>query len=198
MPDLKQLQVGCSLGRSNHEKQVVLFSKFWNGTKNGWSLTAFQPRNASNIGKPTTARVLEQDMIDVSNILKTRFNYDTGPYQGYTLDQTNYKWLAKLDWNINTIHKLSFTYNGLDASKDKPAHPSAIGRRGPDYTTLQFRNSGYEIVNKLNSFNAELKSNFKETMPTSWDWYIRSSRIREILFLLLFPLSTFQSMGQDI
>ncbi|HEX6847598.1 MAG TPA: TonB-dependent receptor, partial [Chitinophagaceae bacterium] len=53
------------------------------------------------------------------------------------------------------------TYNGLDAKKDKPAHPSAIGRRGPDYTTLQFQNSGYEIENKLNSFGAELKSNFK-------------------------------------
>jgi hypothetical protein len=49
---------------------------------------------------------------------------------------------------------------GLDARKDKPAHPSAIQRRGPDFTTLQFRNSGYEIVNKLESFGAELKSNF--------------------------------------
>lgn len=100
-------------------------------------------------------------MVSVMNILKTRFNYDTGPYQGYTHDQTNYKWLAKLDWNINDIHKLSITYNGLDASKDKPAHPSAIGRRGPDYTTLQFRNSGYQIVNKLNSFSSELRSNWK-------------------------------------
>jgi hypothetical protein len=48
----------------------------------------------------------------------------------------------------------------LDAKKDKPAHPSAIFRRGPDYTTLQFQNSGYQITNKLNSFGAELKSNF--------------------------------------
>ena len=99
--------------------------------------------------------------IDVSNILKQKFNYETGPYQGFTHDQTNYKWLAKIDWNINMVHKLSFTYNGLDATKDKPAHPSAIGRRGPDYTTLQFRNSGYEIVNKLNSFGSELRSNLE-------------------------------------
>jgi hypothetical protein len=160
VPDLKQLQVGAALGGPIMKNKLYYFLSFETEQRTD-EATAFQPRNASNIGKPTTARVLEQDMIDVSNILKTRFNYDTGPYQGYTLDQTNYKWLAKLDWNINTIHKLSFTYNGLDASKDKPAHPSAIGRRGPDYTTLQFRNSGYEIVNKLNSFNAELKSNFK-------------------------------------
>lgn len=56
---------------------------------------------------------------------------------------------------------MAFTYNGLDAKKDKPAHPSAIGRRGPDFTTMQFQNSGYEIVNQLNNFSAELKSNWK-------------------------------------
>ena len=104
---------------------------------------------------------MESDLQAVSSILKARFNYDTGPYQGFTHDQTNYKWLAKLDWNISDVHKLSFTYNALDASKDKPAHPSAIGRRGPDYTTLQFQNSGYEIINKLNSFSSELRSNWK-------------------------------------
>ena len=123
--------------------------------------SSYVAQNTGNVGKTNTSRVLESDLQAVSNILRTRFNYDTGPYQGYTLDQTNYKWLAKLDWNISDVHKLSFTYNGLDAKKDKPAHPSAIGRRGPDYTTLQFQNSGYEIVNKLNSFGAELKSNFR-------------------------------------
>ncbi|HET6994854.1 MAG TPA: TonB-dependent receptor, partial [Chitinophagaceae bacterium] len=159
VPDLKQLQVGAALGGPIIRSKLFYFLSIETEQRTD-EATAFQPRNASNAGKPTTARVLEQDMIDVSNILKTRFNYDTGPYQGFTHDQTNYKWLAKLDWNISDVHKLSFTYNGLDASKDKPAHPSAIGRRGPDYTTLQFRNSGYEIINKLNSFNAELKSNW--------------------------------------
>ncbi|HEX7845153.1 MAG TPA: carboxypeptidase regulatory-like domain-containing protein [Chitinophagaceae bacterium] len=160
VPDLKQLQFGAALGGPIIKNKLFYFLSIESELRTD-EATAFQARNASNAGKPTTSRVLEQDMIDVSNILRTRFNYETGPYQGYTHDQTNYKWLAKLDWNISDIHKLSFTYNGLDASKDKPAHPSAIGRRGPDYTTLQFRNSGYEIVNRLNSFNAELKSNWK-------------------------------------
>ncbi len=160
VPDLKQLQVGAALGGPIIKNKLFYFVSLETEQRTD-EATAFQARNASNAGKPTTARVLEQDMIDVRNILKTRFNYETGAYQGYTHDQTNYKWLAKLDWNISNVHKLSFTYNGLDATKDKPAHPSAIGRRGPDYTTLQFQNSGYEIVNKLNSFSSELKSNFK-------------------------------------
>jgi hypothetical protein len=160
VPDLKQLQVGAALGGPIIKNKLFYFISLETEQRSD-EASAYFARNASNAGKPTTSRVLEQDLIDVSNILRTRFNYDTGPYQGYIHDQTNYKWLAKLDWNISTVHKLSFTYNGLDAKKDKPAHPSAIGRRGPDYTTLQFRNSGYEIVNKLNSFSSELRSNWK-------------------------------------
>lgn len=160
VPSLKQFQGGAALGGALIKNKLFYFINFETEQRTD-AASAYQALNSGNAGKSSTARVLEQDLIDVSNILKTKFGYETGPYQGYTLDQTNYKWLAKLDWNINSIHKLSFTYNGLDASKQKPAHPSALGRRGPDYTTLQFQNSGYEIVNKLNSFSTELKSNWK-------------------------------------
>lgn len=160
VPDLSQLQAGFALGGAMKKNKLFYFLNFETEQRTE-EATSYVPQNPGNVGNSNTARVLEQDMIDVSNILKQRFNYETGPYQGFTHDQTNYKWLAKLDWNINDVHKLSFTYNGLDAKKDKPAHPSAIGRRGPDFTTLQFRNSGYEIVNKLHSFGTELKSNFQ-------------------------------------
>jgi Carboxypeptidase regulatory-like domain len=160
VPDLSQLQGGFALGGALKKNKLFYFLSFeTEQRKDGAS--SYVAQNGSNGGKNNTSRVLESDLIAVSSILKNRFNYETGPYQNYTHDQTNYKWLAKLDWNISPVHKVSFTYNGLDAKKEKPAHPSAIGRRGPDYTTLQFRNSGYEIVNKLNSFGAELKSNFK-------------------------------------
>ena len=159
IPDLSQLQAGFSLGGAVKKNKLFYFLNFETEQRKD-EASSYVAQNASNQGKTNTSRVLEADLQAVSSILKTRFNYDTGPYQGFTHKQENYKWLAKLDWNISTVHKLSFTYNGLDAKKDKPAHPSAIGRRGPDFTTLQFRNSGYEIVNKLQSFGAELKSNF--------------------------------------
>ncbi len=160
VPDLKQYQGGFAFGGALKKNKLYYFLSFETERRTD-EATSYVAQDAGNGGKSNTARVLETDLIAVSNILKTRYQYETGPYQGFTHHQTNYKWLAKLDWNINDVHKLSFTYNGLDAKKDKPAHPSAIGRRGPDYTTLQFQNSGYEIVNKLNSFGTELKSNFK-------------------------------------
>lgn len=160
VPDLSQIQSGFALGGALKKDKLFYFLSFENEYRNE-EATAFVARNASNGNDPNTSRVLESDLQAVSSILKTRFNYETGPYQGYKHKQTNFKWLAKLDWNISDVHKFTLTYNGLDASKEKPAHPSAIGRRGPDYTTLQFRNSGYEIVNKLNNISAELKSNWK-------------------------------------
>ncbi len=159
VPDLSQLQAGFALGGAIVKNKLFYFINFETEQRKD-EASSYVAQNSSNSGKTNTSRVLESDLQSVSSILKNRFGYETGPYEGFTLSQTNYKWLAKIDWNISSVHKLSFTYNGLDASKDKPAHPSAIQRRGPDFTTLQFRNSGYEIVNKLHSFNAELKSNF--------------------------------------
>lgn len=160
VPDLTQYQGGFAFGGPLKKNKLFYFLSFETEQRKD-EATSYIPRNASNANNSNTARVLEQDMIDVSNILRTKFNYNTGAYQGFIHKQKNYKWLAKIDWNINDVHKLSFTYNGLSAKKDKPAHPSAIGRRGPDYTTLQFQNSGYQIENKLNSFSTELRSNFK-------------------------------------
>jgi hypothetical protein len=159
VPDLSQLQTGFTAGGPIMKNKLFYFLSFETEQRQDQA-TSYVAQNAGNVGRSNTSRVLESDMQAVSAALKNRFQYDTGPYQGFNHDQTNYKWLAKLDWNINTVHKLSFTYNGLDAKKDKPAHPSAIRRRGPDFVTLQFRNSGYEIVNKLHSFGAELRSNF--------------------------------------
>lgn len=162
VPDLRQLQAGFSLGGPVIKDKLFYFINFETEQRSDQA-SSYVAQNGSNIGNTNTSRVLESDLQQVSSILKTRFDYDTGPYQGFTLDQKSYKWLFKLDWNINDKHRLSFTYNGLDASKDKPAHPSAIGRRGPDYTTLQFANSGYQIVNRLHSFGTELKSSFGNT-----------------------------------
>ena len=194
VPQLKQFQGGAAIGGAIIKNKLFYFVNFETEQRSD-AASAYVPQNAGNAGKSTTSRVLEQDMIDVRNILKTKFGYETGPYQGFTHDQTNYKWLAKFDWNINSIHKLSFTYNGLDAKKDKPAHPSAIGRRGPDYTTLQFQNSGYEIVNKLHSFSSELKSNWKGNYANKLRLVYTAFRDKRNPFSSAFPVINISKYG---
>ncbi|MEO6732812.1 MAG: carboxypeptidase regulatory-like domain-containing protein [Ferruginibacter sp.] len=159
VPKLDQYQAGMALGGAISKNKLYYFVNFETEQRSD-APTSYVAQNASNAGKNNTSRVLQQDLDAVRTILKNKFNYETGDYQGYNLKQKSYKWLAKLDWVIDNNNNLSFTYNGLDASKEKPAHPSAIGRRGPDFTTLQFRNSGYKINNKLQSFGTELKSSF--------------------------------------
>ena len=101
--------------------------------------------------------VLESDLIAVQSALAD-LGYDTGTYQGFTHESSSSKGIFKLDWNVNDNNQLAVIYNWLDASKEKPAHPTALGVRGPSATTLQFQNSGYQINNKLNSFQIELNS----------------------------------------
>jgi hypothetical protein len=156
--DLDQLQFGASLGGPIIKNKLFFFANFEidNRTDLG---TTFVPTNGSNTGE-NVSRVEEQDLMNISNALKDRFGYETGAYEGYLHDTESTKGLFKLDFAINQNHTLTATYNFLTAFKDKTAHPSAIGRRGPDLTTLQFANSGYRINNNIQSAIVEFRSIF--------------------------------------
>lgn len=155
--DLRQLQTGFSLGGPIVKDKLFFFVNLELERRSdlGSNFVANRRTGASN-----ESRVLASDLDLVKNLLQQKFGYATGDYENYKLNTNNQKGILKLDWNINSIHKLSFTGNFLDAFKEKPAHPSAIGRRGPDFSTLQFRNSGYRINNKMFGGVLELKSLF--------------------------------------
>ncbi|HEX6226788.1 MAG TPA: TonB-dependent receptor, partial [Chryseolinea sp.] len=125
-------------------------------TDQGSNYVAARP----SVSGENVSRVNAQDLELVSFVLDSAFGYSTGAYEGFTHKTENQKGIIKLDWNINKSHTLTAIYNFLDAFKDKPAHPNAIGRRGPDVTTLQFYSSGYRINNIIHSAIVELKSTF--------------------------------------
>ena len=108
------------------------------------------------------SRVDAATMDAISQRLRDEYGYETGPYDGFINETDNNKILAKLDWNINENNNLTFRWNFLDAKRDNPPHPFAISAfnsgRGPNESSLPFRNSGYAINNDLNSFALELNS----------------------------------------
>ncbi|MFL0120306.1 carboxypeptidase regulatory-like domain-containing protein [Tenacibaculum maritimum] len=157
-PKLTQSQYGISLGGPIVENKLFFFANFEKDERTDLAQSWLPNRGTNQINE---SRVLEQDLIDVRNALRS-IGYDPGAYEGFTHDGGSTKGLFKLDWNINDKHRLSFVYNFLDAFKDKPAHPTAINRRGPSFNTLQFQNSGYTINNKINSFLVEVNSAFNE------------------------------------
>lgn len=155
--DLRQLQTGFAVGGPIIKNKLFIFANL--EVERRSDLGSYFLANRGTAG-PNISRVLASDLELVSGLLKERYGYETGAYENYKHNTDNQKGLLKLDWNINDVHKLTLTGNFLDAFREKPAHPSAIGRRGPDFLTLQFQNSGYRINNKLYSGIAELKSLF--------------------------------------
>ena len=110
------------------------------------------------------SRVSAATMDLISQRMMDEYEYDTGPYQDYVHSTANDKLLVKLDWNISNNHNLAFRYNMLDASHDLPPHGFVLSfnntGRGPNSSSLPFRNSGYTINNKLSSYMLEMNSLF--------------------------------------
>jgi hypothetical protein len=157
VPSLNQIQTGVSIGGPIIKDKLFFFANFELERREdaGSNYVAAGPtRSGSQVSRVTAAD------LDLVSTTLTGLGYETGPYEGYTHRTDNQKGIIKLDWNINKNHTLSATYNFLDASRDLNAHPSAIGRRGPDLITMQFENSGYQINNKINSGIVELRSIF--------------------------------------
>ncbi len=161
VPSLEQSQAGFSIGGPIIKDKLFFFANYEVDQRSdlGASIVANDGNGTTGVNE---SRVLATDLIAVSNAL-AGLGYKTGSYQGFTHDSNSNKGIIKLDWNINDNHKLAVIYNFLDASKEKPAHPTAIYRRGPDANTMQFENSGYQMNNKLNSFLVELNSKLSET-----------------------------------
>ncbi len=189
--DLRQLQTGFSLGGPIIKNKVFFFVNLELERRSdlGSNFIARRGTGASN-----ESRVSASDLQTVSDVLLQKFGYQTGPFENFDLRTHNQKGILKLDWNINSIHKLSLTGNFLDAFKEKPAHPSAIGRRGPDFQTLQFQNSGYRINNRLFGGILELKSLFGNRMANKFQAGYTAFRDKRDPFSDPFPVI---NIGKD-
>jgi len=165
VPDLNQTQAGFSIGGPIIKDKLFFFANY--ELDNRDDLGSYYIANTGNqtVGG-NVSRVLKTDLDAVSSALAT-IGYDTGDYQGYIHDTKSTKGIYKLDWNAAKNTRVSLIYNFLRASKDRNAHPSAIGTRGPDLITMQFRNSGYTINNNIDSFLAEINSNFSDGSTTN-------------------------------
>jgi len=156
VPDLSQNQAGFNIGGPIIKDKLFFFANVEFNLRDDLG-SNFLANNGTRSGS-NVSRVQEEDLLAVSNILRDRFGYETGPFERYSHDTDNNKGIFKLDWNINQNNSLTATFNYLDAFRDLNANPTALGRRGPDATTLQFFNSGYRINNNIQSSIVELRS----------------------------------------
>ena len=88
----------------------------------------------------------------LADTLRTRYGYDPGGFQNNPEKVRANRIVAKIDWNISSDSKLSFTYRYNDGSRYNTTSSSA--------TTINFYNDGFIFPSTTNTYTAELRSNF--------------------------------------
>lgn len=110
-------------------------------------------------------RVRESDLIAVQNHLKDRWGYDPGRYQGFMDENTaiTNSMLARIDWNINSKHRLAVRFNQVKSSSPSltngtsGANPRSSWNR-VSANAMSFEHSMYSTDNIVRSVSAELNS----------------------------------------
>ena len=136
--------------------------------------------NASDEWSPssgTVHRPLQSDMDNMLSFLNKTYGYNPGRYQGYSLDTPSYKFLARIDWNINENNKLNFRFSkSHDKDSSSPSNSTTpfkdylIYPGGEDATSgksqsgrtanagLYFESARYYQEKNFTSFAAEWNS----------------------------------------
>ncbi|WP_035669248.1 TonB-dependent receptor [Flavobacterium sp. 83] len=126
-----------------------------------WTSTgSTQP--SAQVSLPTFA-----EMQTLSNFVKDKFNYTTGPWENYDASKVSKKFLARIDWNINDNHKLTARYVFHNSNSDELTSNSnslGFGNRRTSNLAMSFQNSGYVIQDNTRSIVVELNSK----LSNSW------------------------------
>ncbi len=114
------------------------------------------------------SRATVADLQKVSDHLKSKYGYDTGSFTDFPADESNYKFLARLDWNINDMHKVALRYNFTKNRAWNAPNASSMdggtrmsGGRTSQYA-MSYANSMYAMDNLVHSFSLDLNSRFSD------------------------------------
>ena len=137
---------------------------------NRWRASEDGVADADNfISRTTTA-----DLQKVSDYVKQKYGYDTGSYNSFPADESNYKFLARLDWNITNNHHLALRYNytknrvwNAPNSSSMDGGTRMSGARTSQYS-MAFANSMYSMDNIVHSFSLDLNSRLTENLSNQF------------------------------
>ena len=120
------------------------------------------------------SRTKLSDLEAVSNYVKNKYGYNTGSWNSFPADESNYKLLARLDWNITDKHHLALRYNYTKNNVwNQPNGTSMDGgtrmaSNRMSQMSMSFANSMYSMQNKVHSWSIDLNSRLTDNLSNQF------------------------------
>lgn len=115
---------GGTLGGPIIKNKLFFFVNGEYEVNSGTRITNWVPDgspNAATSGNVSSTHI--DSLAKLSNFLRDKYGYETGAYDNYPIaGRSNYKYMAKIDWNINNQHKLTAKFNDYVSNEE----PSSI------------------------------------------------------------------------
>ena len=120
------------------------------------------------------SRTKVSDLEAVSNYVANKYGYDTGSWTSFPADESNYKLLARIDWNITDKHHLALRYNFTKNRYWSSPNATSMdggtrmsGARMSQYS-MSFANSMYAGDNKIHTFSIDLNSRLSDNLSNQF------------------------------
>lgn len=117
------------------------------------------------------SRTKLSDLERVSKHVAEKYGYNTGSWTSFPADESNVKFLARVDWNITRDHKLAVRYNYTKNSywnaPNGNSNNASFRYRAANRMSamsMSFANSMYSMDNVVHSFSGDLNSRFGSNM----------------------------------
>lgn len=167
-------QYGASIGFPLIPNKLFVFVNYETENQPKQVSTRFAS-TASNpyTGSGSIARPTADSLTYISNYLRDKYGYETGPFDNYSTAITREKFLARIDWNINSHNRFNIRYNQVEGGEPNPPSTSrspmtgfANGAGRNDINTLWYQNSNYFQGANFYSLAAELNSSYGKIANT--------------------------------
>ncbi|GAA4173064.1 TonB-dependent receptor [Sphingobacterium ginsenosidimutans] len=180
--DAAKKNFGFSLGGPIIKDKLFLFVNAEREEATGGNASGANLWKASEDGVAdpanNIARTKRSDLDAVRNHLINQWGYDPGRYEGYANEakEGSTKFLARLDWNINEVHKFALRYNQVVGNSMQVANANSGPRPRADFdsyarvgqNSITFENGNYAFKNVVRSITAELNSNFTSRLSNQF------------------------------
>ncbi len=175
-PDFKSKIYGASVGGPIIRSKLFFFVNYENEKKPPQAGITWSPSGGSGSGN--ISEVTVADLQKVSDYLTNTHEYDPGVFDNFaSFKNENYKLLAKVDWNINSKHKLTFKFSDFKGTQDfQPSQSGNIAGTftgatyGPKFSAsaMGFSSVLYQQEDIVRSGALELNSNFSSRISNQF------------------------------